>query len=264
MLIYPHINPIAFSVGPLHVHWYGLMYLLGFILAWLLAHWRVKHYKLDWTSEQISDLIFYAALGCILGGRIGYMLFYNTQQFLHAPWILFKLWEGGMSFHGGLLGVLLAVVIFSRKVKKAFWEVADFLTPLVPLALAAGRVGNFINGELWGRATDVPWAMIFPHVDDLPRHPSQIYEFSLEGIVLFIIVWWYASRPRPAGCVSAVFLMGYAVARLVIECFREPDAQLGFVAFNWLTMGQLLSIPMFLLGLLLWWIKRHESLSKTT
>jgi phosphatidylglycerol:prolipoprotein diacylglycerol transferase len=262
MLIFPHMNPVAFSLGPLQVHWYGLMYLLGFILAWLLAHWRVKHYHLPWTSEQISDLIFYSALGVVIGGRMGYMLFYNTPQFISTPWILFKLWEGGMSFHGGLIGVLIAVLFFARKIKKSFWEVADFTAPLVPLALAAGRVGNFINGELWGRVTNVPWAMIFPHIDNQPRHPSQIYEFGLEGIALFIVVWWYAARPRPAGCVSAMFLMGYATARLIIECFREPDTQLGFVAFNWLTMGQLLSIPMFLAGLLLWWIKRHENLSK--
>ena len=261
MLVFPNINPIAFSVGPLNVHWYGLMYLLGFAAAWLLAHWRVKHYRLHWTSEQISDLIFYSALGVIIGGRLGYMLFYNTQQFVKAPWIFFKIWEGGMSFHGGLVGVLIALLFFARKIKKPFWEIADFFAPLVPLGLAAGRVGNFINGELWGRVTDVPWAMVFPHVDNQPRHPSQIYEFSLEGIILFIVVWWYAARPRPAGCVSAVFLMGYAIARLIIECFREPDAQLGFMAFNWLTMGQLLSIPMLLAGFLLWWIKQHENVS---
>ena len=261
MLLFPHINPVAFSLGPLHVHWYGLMYLLGFIAAWALAHWRVKHYQLNWTSEQISDLIFFAALGVIIGGRFGYMLFYNTGQFLNAPWIIFKLWEGGMSFHGGLIGVMVGLLVFARKIKKPFWEVADFFTPLVPLGLAAGRAGNFINGELWGRVTDVPWAMVFPNIDDQPRHPSQLYEFGLEGIVLFIVVWWYAARPRPAGCVSAIFLMGYAVCRLVVVCFREPDAQMGFMAFNWLTMGQLLSIPMLLAGLLLWWIKRHENLS---
>ncbi len=260
MLIFPHINPIAFSIGPIQVHWYGLMYLFGFAAAWLLAHWRAKHYRLNWTSEQISDLIFFSALGVIIGGRLGYMLFYNTQQFVHTPWILFKLWEGGMSFHGGLVGVLIALLFFARKINKPFWEIADFVAPLVPLGLAAGRAGNFINGELWGRATDIPWGMIFPHVDSQPRHPSQIYELGLEGIALFILVWWYAARPRPAGCVSAVFFMGYAIARLMIECFREPDVQLGFMAFNWLTMGQLLSIPMLLAGFLLWWTKRHENL----
>ena len=261
ILVFPYINPTAFSLGPLSVHWYGLMYLLGFLIAWGLAHWRVKHYQLKWTSEQISDLIFYLALGVILGGRIGYMLFYNTPQLLSKPWVLFKLWEGGMSFHGGLLGVAIALIFFSRKIKKPFWQVADFVAPLVPLGLAAGRVGNFINGELWGRVTDVPWAIIFPQVDNQARHPSQLYELGLEGICLFILIWWYAAKPRPAGCVSAVFLMGYAVCRFTVEYFREPDAQLGFLAFNWLTMGQLLTIPMLIVGLLLWWVKRNEKLS---
>ena len=263
MLVFPHINPVAFSLGPLQVHWYGLMYLLGFMTAWALAHWRVKHYQLQWTPEQISDLIFFSALGVIIGGRFGYMLFYNTDQFFSTPWIIFKLWEGGMSFHGGLIGVLLALLIFARKIKKPFWEVTDFFAPLVPLGLAAGRAGNFINGELWGRVTNVPWAMVFPSADNQPRHPSQLYEFGLEGIVLFIVIWWYAAKPRPAGCVSAIFLVSYAICRLVVECFREPDAQMGFMAFNWLTMGQLLSIPMLLAGLILWWMKRNENLSTT-
>lgn len=256
MLVFPNIDPVAFSIGPLKVHWYGLMYLFGFVSAWLLAHWRAKHYQLPWTSEQIGDLIFYAALGVIIGGRVGYMLFYNAEQFFMKPWILFKLWEGGMSFHGGLIGVAIALWLFSRKAKKAFLEVGDFIAPLVPLGLAAGRAGNFINGELWGRVSDVPWAMVFPHSDGEPRHPSQLYELGLEGIMLFIVVWWYASKPRPAGCVSAVFLIGYALCRLIAECFRQPDAQLGFLAFNWLTMGQLLSLPMLVIGLWLWWAKR--------
>jgi phosphatidylglycerol:prolipoprotein diacylglycerol transferase len=256
MLTYPVIDPVVFSIGPLKVHWYGLMYLVGITIAWGLAQWRVKHYKLNWTSEQISDLIFYAALGVILGGRLGYMLFYNTQQFISNPLLFFKLWDGGMSFHGGLLGVISALALYSYKIKKPFLEISDFVAPLVPLGLAAGRLGNFINGELWGRVTDVPWAMIFPLSDGLPRHPSQLYEVGLEGIFLFILVWWYAAKPRPQGCVSAIFLIGYACSRLVIEFFREPDAQLGFVAFNWLTMGQLLTIPMLAVGFWLWWIKR--------
>lgn len=264
MLTYPHLNPIAFSLGPLHVHWYGLMYLLGFMLAWTLGLWRTKRYHLPWTPEEVGDLIFYAALGVILGGRIGYMLFYNTHAFIHAPWILFKIWEGGMSFHGGLLGVLSAVGLFAYRFKKPLWVVGDFITPLVPLGLALGRLGNFINGELWGRAADVPWAMIFPNSDGQPRHPSQLYEFGLEGIALFIVVFIYARKPRPAGCVSGVFLMGYAVARMICECFREPDIQLGFIAFDWLTMGQLLSLPMFILGALLYWTKRHENLPTTS
>jgi phosphatidylglycerol:prolipoprotein diacylglycerol transferase len=256
MLAFPYINPIAFSLGPIQVHWYGLMYLIGFVSAWLLAHWRMKHYKLDWTSEQISDLIFYAALGVILGGRVGYMLFYNFPELVHDPLSLFKIWQGGMSFHGGLLGVLLALWIFARKFGKAFWDVGDFIAPLVPIGLGAGRIGNFINGELWGRVTDMPWGMVYSHVDSQPRHPSELYEFGLEGIGLFILVWWYARKPRPAGRVSAVFLIGYAICRLIAECFREPDQQLGYLAFDWLTMGQILSIPMLLLGFWLWWVKR--------
>lgn len=239
------------------------MYLIAFASAWFLAQWRVKHYQLNWSLEQISDLIFYAALGVILGGRIGYMLFYNVHELIDNPLSLFKIWRGGMSFHGGLLGVLLAAIFFAHKIKKSFWEVADFIVPLVPLGLAAGRIGNFINGELWGRVTDVPWGMVFPFVDNQPRHPSQLYEIGLEGIVLLIIVWWYAAKPRPPGCVAAIFLIGYAICRLVIECFREPDAQLGFLAFHWLTMGQLLSIPMLLIGLFIWWTKRHENVSTT-
>ena len=167
-----------------------------------------------------------------------------------------------MSFHGGLLGVALSLFYFSRKIKKTFLEVTDFVAPLVPLGLAAGRAGNFINGELWGRVTTVPWAMVFPNTDGEARHPSQLYELGLEGLVLFVVVWWYAAKPRPAGCVSAIFLMGYAVCRFVVECFREPDIQLGYIAFDWLTMGQLLSIPMFLVGLFVWWMKRNESVSK--
>lgn len=256
MILFPNIDPVAFSLGPIKVHWYGLMYLIGFVTAWLIACWRMKHYHLDWTKDQISDLIFYAALGVILGGRIGYMLFYNFSQLLHNPLVAFKIWEGGMSFHGGLIGVLIALIIFARRFDKQFWEVADFVAPLVPLGLGAGRLGNFINGELWGRVTDVPWAMIFPMIDNQPRHPSQLYQLGLEGVGLFILVWWYADKPRKPGTVSAVFLMGYAVCRIIAECFREPDPQLGYLAFGWLTMGQLLSIPMLLLGLLLWWFKR--------
>ena len=256
MLTFPNIDPVAFSIGPLKVHWYGLMYLIGFLGAWLLACWRAVHYKLNWDKEKIGDLIFYAAFGVIIGGRVGYMLFYNFDELIYQPLSLFKIWQGGMSFHGGLIGVFIAVWVFAYRHKMAFWEVADFLAPLVPLGLGAGRIGNFINGELWGRVSNVPWAMVYSQVDGQPRHPSELYEFGLEGIILFIVVWWYANKPRPAGCVSAVFLIGYAICRLIAECFRQPDPQLGFIAFGWLTMGQLLSIPMLLIGIWLWRAKR--------
>lgn len=253
MLTFPHINPVAFSLGPLQVHWYGLMYLVGFILAWLLAIWRNHHYQLGWTSEEIGDVIFYGALGVIIGGRLGYILFYGFPQFIQQPLSIFKLWQGGMSFHGGLLGVLIAIYLFARRYKKTFFQTTDFIAPLVPVGLGAGRIGNFINGELWGRITDVPWAMIFPTADQFPRHPSQLYEFFLEGIILFLVLWFYAAKKPATGRISALFLMGYALCRIIVECFREPDVQLGYLAFDWLTMGQLLSIPMLLLGLFLWW-----------
>jgi phosphatidylglycerol:prolipoprotein diacylglycerol transferase len=256
MITYPSIDPVAFSLGPIKIHWYGLMYLLGFLSAWILGRWRAKHYKLDWTDEQIGDLIFYIALGTIIGGRLGHMLFYDTQGFITNPLTTFKIWEGGMSFHGGLLGVAAALYLFARKNKKTFLEVSDFLVPLVPLGLAAGRAGNFINGELWGRPTDVPWAMVFPNADEQPRHPSQLYELGLEGILLFVVIWCYASKPRPSGCVSGIFLIGYAICRISVEFFREPDFNLGYLAFGWLTMGQLLSIPMLIAGICLWWVNR--------
>jgi phosphatidylglycerol:prolipoprotein diacylglycerol transferase len=256
MIEWLHINPVALSIGPIKVHWYGIMYLIGFICAWGLALWRARRYKLDWTSEQVSDLIFYGALGVILGGRIGYMLFYNFSALVAQPLNLFKVWEGGMSFHGGLLGVALALWIFARATHKKFLEVGDFVAPLVPIGLGLGRIGNFINGELWGRITDVPWAMVYPNVDENPRHPSELYEFGLEGILLFVVVFWYASKPRPTGRIAAVFLIGYSLCRFFAEFFREPDVQLGYLAFDWLTMGQILSIPMFVLGLYLWWAKR--------
>ena len=228
------------------------MYLFGFILAYGLAHWRSKKLHLNWTDVDISDLIFYAAVGVVLGGRLGYVIFYNTASFIKAPWIVVKIWEGGMSFHGGLIGAMLALLYFAHKKHRAILDVMDFTAPLVPLGLALGRMGNFINGELWGRVTNAPWGMIFPAAGDEPRHPSQLYELALEGILLFILILWYANKPRPRGAISGLFLMGYATFRILIEFFREPDIQLGFIAFNWLTMGQLLSIPMFIFGLILW------------
>lgn len=252
MLTFPHFDPVAFTLGPISVHWYGIMYLLGFAGAWWLARWRLAHYHLTWTPQQLDDLIFYAAIGVILGGRLGYMVFYGTAHLLHNPLSLFKLWEGGMSFHGGLVGVILAMAVFARTLHRPFLEVTDFIAPLVPFGLALGRIGNFINGELWGRVTDVPWAMVFPLADGMPRHPSQLYELGLEGILLFTVLWWYASKPRAQGRVSGLFLIIYSISRFLVEGLREPDPQLGYLAFDWLTMGQVLSLPMLIIGIWLW------------
>jgi phosphatidylglycerol:prolipoprotein diacylglycerol transferase len=251
MLTYPNIDPVLFHLGPLSVHWYGVMYLFAFASAWGLARWRVAHYHLPWLPEQISDLIFYGALGVVVGGRLGYMLFYQSAGLIAHPLSLFYVWQGGMSFHGGLLGVALAIFIFSKKNKKSFFEVTDFVSPLVPIGLAFGRLGNFINGELWGRVTDVPWAFVFPHVDSYPRHPSQLYEFLTEGVLLFIALWLYARKTRPPKALSGMFLLLYGIFRFSVEFFREPDVGLNFVAFDWMTMGQVLSFPMILIGLLM-------------
>ena len=261
MMIFPEFNPVALSLGPLDIHWYGIMYLVGFLLAWSLARWRIAHFHLNWRAQELSDLLFYAALGVVIGGRLGYMLFYNTHALWDNPWLVFKVWQGGMSFHGGLLGVFIAVAVFARQSKRTFWAVADFVAPLVPLGLAAGRLGNFINGELWGRVTSMPWGMVFPGVDDKPRHPSQLYEMGLEGLLLFAVVWWYARKPRAEGLVSAVFLVSYALLRALAECFREPDSTVGFIAWGWLTEGQLLCLPLLLLGVYLGWVKRNARVS---
>ena len=255
MIPYPEIDPILLSIGPLHVRWYGLMYVIGFLAAWRLGLHRARRTDSGWTAEQMESLIFYGALGVIAGGRVGSMLFYQFDAFLAAPWRLFYVWEGGMAFHGGLLGVIAALWLFARKRDKSLLHVGDFTAPLVPIGLAAGRLGNFINGELWGRATDAPWAMVFPRdPNQLPRHPSQLYEFAVEGVLLFLILWWFSAKPRPTGAVSGLFLLGYGVLRFSVEFLREPDAHLGFVALNWISMGQILSLPMVLAGggLLIW------------
>ena len=255
MLHYPRIDPVAFQLGPIKVHWYGLMYLVGFIAAWVLGFIRVNKKNSGWTKEQLSDLIFYAAVGVIVGGRLGYMLFYDFAGFIDNPLTLFQVWRGGMSFHGGLIGVALGLFFYSYKIKKSVWELTDFAAPLVPIGLAVGRIGNFINGELWGRVTTAPWGVIYPNAGILPRHPSEIYECFFEGVLLFFILWCFSSKPRPRFAVSAMFLLCYGVFRFGLEFFRQPDPQLGFIAFNWLTMGQMLSIPMILVGgLSLFWV----------
>lgn len=262
MFIHPDINPVAASLGPVKIHWYGVMYLLGFTLAWFLGNYRTKKLHLPWNKDLIGDLIFYAALGIIIGGRLGYMFFYDFGAWLEEPLKLFQVWKGGMSFHGGLAGGLIGLMIFAKHTQKNFLDVTDFAAPLVPLGLAAGRFGNFINGELWGRPTDVSWAMIFPDLDNIPRHPSQLYELGLEGIVLFIILFIYTSKIRPRGRATALFLMLYGLFRFFIEFFREPDAQIGYLFEHWCTMGQLLTIPVVILGLLIWcYQKYHGKLS---
>jgi phosphatidylglycerol---prolipoprotein diacylglyceryl transferase len=262
-MTYPQINPIAFQIGPLAVHWYGLMYLAGFLGAWALLTIRLKRpaFQQTFTTDQLSDLLFYCALGVILGGRIGYMLFYAWSDFIADPLSLFEIWHGGMSFHGGLIGVIIAIAIYARTIDRSFIDVTDFIAPVVPIGLGAGRLGNFINGELWGRISDVPWAMVFPEAGPLPRHPSQLYEFLLEGVVLFIILWTFSTKPRPRGAVSGLFLFCYGLFRFVIEFFREPDVQIGYIAWGWLTKGQLLSFPMILLGILMlaWAYRRKQN-----
>lgn len=251
MFVYPSIDPVAFHIGSWPVYWYGVMYMVSFLSCWAVLSLRVRYSRQDFSQDQVSDLVFYGALGAVIGGRVGYMLFYNFQALLSHPLSLFKTWQGGMSFHGGLLGVLVGMWLLTRKFRKSFLTLTDFLAPVIPLGLAAGRIGNFINGELWGRVTDVPWGMVFPYVDSSPRHPSQLYEFLLEGVVLFIILFTYSSKKRPKGAVSGLFALGYGVFRCVAEFFRQPDAPIGFVAFGWMTEGQLLSIPLMLVGITL-------------
>lgn len=257
MLNYPEINPVALHISDtLQIKWYGIMYLLGFALCWLAVRVRTRTQPGWESTEKLNDLLFYVALGVILGGRIGYMLFYALPDLLTDPLQLFKIWQGGMSFHGGLIGVILALMLYARHYRLPFLVVSDLIAPAVPLALCTGRMGNFINGELWGRATDVSWAMIFPHVDQIPRHPSQLYAVLLEGFLLFTLLWCYSKKPRPLGTLSGAFLMGYALIRIAEEYFRQPDPQYGYLAFGWLTMGQLLCLPMLIFGLYLFCLNR--------
>lgn len=265
MLHYPNIDPVAFAIGPLKVHWYGLMYLVGFVAAWILGRWRASKPGSRWTADLVDDVIFYCVIGVIAGGRLGYMLFYGFDQILANPLNLLKVWEGGMSFHGGLIGVLLAMGLFARRHGMRFFEVGDFVAPLVPIGLLTGRIGNFINGELWGHVTAVPWGIRLPcdrfseycaglPLDaqwSQPLHASQLYEATLEGLVLFIVLWWFSSRPRPIMAVSGLFLLLYGLFRFSVEFVRLPDSHIGYLAFDWFTMGQLLTLPMLLFGTLL-------------
>ena len=250
MLIHPQFDPAAIRIGSFAIHWYGLMYLMAFAQFLLLGRLRIRspqYQSLGWTYKDLEDLLFAGVLGVVLGGRLGYTLFYQPGFYLAHPLNILKLWEGGMSFHGGLLGVILAMLWFAHRHKTTFFVVSDLVAPLVPFGLAFGRLGNFINGELWGRPTDLPWAMIFPQVDMLPRHPSQIYQFFGEGILLGVVLWIFSSKPRPLGQVSGLFLLGYGVCRFLAEFAREPDAFLGLLGLG-LSMGQWLSLPMIFLG----------------
>ncbi len=260
MLTHPQFDPVALQLGPVAIHWYGITYLVAFGLFLLLCRLRLRQapyaqHPQVWNPTAVEDLLFYGVLGVVLGGRLGYCLFYKPDHYLAHPLEIFAIWQGGMSFHGGMLGVIVAMAVWARRKGQPWLAVTDFIAPCVPTGLASGRVGNFINGELWGRAADpaLPWAMVFPQAGDgIARHPSQIYQFALEGVLLFVLLWWFARRPRPLGAVSGVFLLGYGVFRFLAEYFREPDAFLGLLAFQW-SMGQWLCGPMIVIGALLWW-----------
>jgi phosphatidylglycerol:prolipoprotein diacylglycerol transferase len=259
MLVHPRFDPVAISVGPLQVHWYGLTYLAAFGLFLWLAGLRVRQTSFasaGWSRRDVEDLLFFGVLGVIVGGRLGYALFYKPEHYLHHPLEVLMVWKGGMSFHGGLLGVIVAMAVFGRFKNRPFLQVTDLIAPCVPTGLASGRIGNFINGELWGRAADpaLPWAMAFPQSGSMvARHPSQLYQFALEGLLLFVLLWWYAGRSRPTGQVSGAFLLGYGAFRFLAEYFREPDAFLGVLALN-MTMGQWLCLPMMAAGV---WLMRR-------
>jgi phosphatidylglycerol---prolipoprotein diacylglyceryl transferase len=269
MLMYPHIDPVAVRLGPVAIHWYGLTYLAAFGLFMFLAMRRLRHEPFAsvrgpgaWTRKDVEDMLFLGVLGVVVGGRLGYCLFYKPDYYLAHPLEVFYVWLGGMSFHGGMLGVILSQVWFAYSRGKPFWQVMDFIAPCVPPGLAAGRVGNFINGELWGRPADasLPWAMIFPQSGSMvPRHPSQVYQFLLEGLLLFVVLWLYARKERKPGQVAAVFLIGYGVLRFTAEYFREPDSFLGLLSLG-LSMGQWLCVPMIVFGIALWlWAERRPT-----
>ena len=263
MLPYPAIDPVAVSFGPVRLHWYGVMYIAAFLAAWLLGRCRAARPGSGWTADQVDDLATWAMLGVVLGARLGYIWFYDLDTYLADPLEVFRVWNGGMSFHGGLVGVLSAALWWSLRHKKRFLDVTDFVAPLVPPGLFFGRLGNFINGELWGKVTTVDWGMVFPGAGELPRHPTQLYEAGLEGLLLFTILWVYSRKPRPLGAVSGLFAVLYALCRIGVEFFRLPDPQLGYLFFGWVTMGQVLCLPLLLAGVLLLahaaYEKRHPS-----
>ena len=260
MLTYPNFDPIAIDLGVwnlplfgtahLAVRWYGLMYIVGFVGGWWVLKQRARRLRLGWDDEQVSDLVFWVALGVVLGGRSGYVLFYNFGAFLDDPLLLLRVWEGGMSFHGGLLGVIVAMLWYGRSQQRGFWELMDFVAPAVPIGLGAGRLGNFINGELWGKATDVPWAF---YAEGATRHPTQLYQLCFEGIVLFVALNWYGRKPRPLRAVSGMFALLYGTFRCFVEIWRMPDAHIGYLVGGWLTMGMLLSLPLIAYGAWLLW-----------
>jgi len=259
MFTHPDIDPVAIYLGPLQIRWYGLMYLFGFAAGWLLARKRAARPDSAWTKSQVDDFITLCVLGLVIGARLGYVLFYDLDSYLKDPFSIIQVWQGGMSFHGGLLGLCLVVWLFGRRHKKSFLQIADFLSPLAPPGLFFGRIGNFINGELWGAPTKLPWGVLFPdpRAGGVPRHPSQLYEAALEGLILFAIVWIFSSKKRPDGAITGCFLLFYGIFRFSMEFIREPDPQLGYLAFGWLTMGQLLSLPMAAVGL--WLLLRGRS-----
>ena len=276
MLTYPDIDPVMLSLGPVSVHWYGAMYLVGFVAGWWLGRLRARRPGSGWSVQQVDDLLFYIALGVVLGGRLGYSLFYSFETLLQDPLSILRIWQGGMSFHGGLIGVLVAMWLFARRHHKGFFQTTDFIAPLIPIGLGAGRIGNFINGELWGAPSSVPWAMQVPCDRFLalcleklqlpagtlmtpPLHPNQLYEAALEGVVMFLLLWLFSARPRPVMAVSGLFLLCYGLFRFAIEFVRMPDAHLGYIAFDWLTMGQLLTLPMLLAGATLFWLAYRNS-----
>ncbi len=259
MLVHPQFDPVALHLGPLSVHWYGLMYLIGFMLFIALGRVRAQRFpQLGFTAQTLDDLLFYGVLGVILGGRLGQVLFYEPGYYFSHPLEILAIWKGGMSFHGGFLGVLIAMALYARKIGKSLLDITDFGVPLVPLGLAAGRIGNFINGELWGRAADpsLPWAMVFPQIDHLPRHPSQLYQAGLEGLCLFALLWWFSSQPRPRGQVTGFFFAGYGIFRFLAEYFREPDHGIFGLSYT-VSMGQWLSLPMIAIGIFLFIRGKH-------